>query len=64
VASVGWEADADTPGEGVLEIEFHSGGVYRYVDVPEAEYKRLIQAASVGRHFRQYILGAYEEEYG
>lgn len=42
--SVGYE-------NGVLEIEFHSGGVYQYYGVPEAVYIGLINASSHGSYF-------------
>ncbi len=39
----------------VMEIEFKSGGVYRYFGVPESIYVQLISAASHGRFFHAYI---------
>lgn len=38
-----------------LTIEFHSGGMYDYHDVTEAEHGHLIGAKSIGSHFHQHI---------
>lgn len=39
----------------VLEVEFTSGGVYRYHNVPEAEFRSMMSAPSVGGFFHQRI---------
>jgi hypothetical protein len=39
----------------VLEIEFNSGGVYQYFDVPEELYKELMTAPSHGTYFSRNI---------
>lgn len=39
----------------VLEIEFHSGGVYQYLNVPESMYQALLNAASKGAYFHGNI---------
>src|SRR5687768_2279843 len=44
----------------VLEIEFHSGSIYRYREVPLNAYAALIRADSKGRHFSRQIRGRYE----
>ncbi len=36
---------------GTLEIEFNSGSVYRYYDVPEPIYEQLMTAESKGGFF-------------
>lgn len=43
VAALGWEEDT-------LEVEFVSGHVYQYHDVPESEYQALLGADSIGKH--------------
>lgn len=53
--SVGYEVGAD-----VLEIEFHSGGVYRYFDVPQTTYQELLSARSHGSYFHQHVRGEYD----
>lgn len=55
LASVGYDADDET-----LEIEFHSGGVYRYADVPQAVYQELLSAQSHGSYFHENIRGEYD----
>lgn len=39
----------------ILEIEFHSGGIYQYNNVPEAIYSGLMNAPSHGKYFHQFI---------
>jgi hypothetical protein len=38
-----------------LEIQFVSGDIYRYLDVPEAVHKRLMRAESHGKFFNARI---------
>ena len=54
IRSIGYEESS-----GTLEVEFTSGSIYQYFDVPESEYKRLINAASKGRYFNQNIKESY-----
>ncbi len=44
----------------VLEIEFRSGGIYRYRDVTNEVFEALVNAESKGRYFSQHIRGRYE----
>ena len=39
----------------ILEIEFRSGAVYEYGDVPPTVYAALMAAASHGKYFNQFI---------
>jgi hypothetical protein len=55
IKSVGYQADGKT-----LEIEFQSGMVYRYGDVPLEVYEGLLQADSKGRYFNGEIRDCYE----
>ena len=54
IASIGFDEDSST-----LEIEFHSGAVYQYFDVPFAVYDGLIEAGSQGQYLAQHIKGQY-----
>ena len=54
IRSIGYEESS-----GTLEVEFTSGSIYQYFDVPESGYKRLINAASKGRYFNQNIKESY-----
>jgi hypothetical protein len=45
---------------GTLTIEFHSGGVYEYYNVPHSEYAGLMRASSHGRYFHAYIKDQYD----
>ena len=44
----------------VLEIEFRSGAVYRYREVPAEIYEGLLNAESKGGYFIRQIRGRYE----
>lgn len=46
IASVGYDKEAH-----ILEIEFHHGAIYQYVDVPEKVYEELISTPSIGAYF-------------
>jgi hypothetical protein len=54
IRSVGYD-----PAEQVLEIEFHSGGVYRYFGVPTTVHTALLRARSRGKYFEAHIKGVY-----
>ncbi len=44
----------------VLEIQFATGAVYRYLDVPLDLYQDLLDAPSHGRLFHDRIRGVFE----
>ncbi|HTV72773.1 MAG TPA: KTSC domain-containing protein [Candidatus Acidoferrales bacterium] len=50
IASAGYQAETQT-----LEIEFRSGQVYRYLEVPEEIYIGLMAAESAGGYFMRRI---------
>jgi hypothetical protein len=54
VASVGYEPSSMT-----LEVEFNSGAIYQYFDVPEVEYQNLMGAESVGKYLNQNIKNVF-----
>jgi hypothetical protein len=54
IASVGYDKDSST-----LEIEFASGGVYRYYGVPPSVHEALMAAGSHGRYFVGNIRNNY-----
>ena len=43
----------------IMEIEFQSGGVYKYYKVPEKVYNSLLSSNSAGKYFHTVI----EENY-
>ena len=43
----------------VLEIEFRSGAVYQYVDVPATVYEEFWKAESKGKYFNGEIRDEY-----
>ncbi len=52
--SVGYD-----PVNSVLEIEFNSGGVYQYFNVPASVYQALMSASSHGTYFHANIKDRY-----
>ncbi|MPN57190.1 hypothetical protein SDC9_204884 [bioreactor metagenome] len=52
--SVGYDGASMT-----LEIEFNSGGIYQYFNVPESIYNGLMNAPSHGKYFHQHIKDVY-----
>lgn len=38
-----------------LFVRFHSGGIYRYSQVPSSLYEGLLRASSHGTYFDRYI---------
>lgn len=54
VRSVGYDEHLRT-----LEVEFESGGVYRYADVSPEEHAALLEADSIGRYVNLEIKPHY-----
>jgi len=44
----------------VLEVEFQSGALYQYLDVPRVIFQKLLNAESKGRYFNHEIRDSYE----
>ncbi len=55
LSSVGYNSETET-----LEIEFHSGGVYQYFNVPKSIHTGLMNAGSKGSYHNQYIKNSYQ----
>jgi hypothetical protein len=49
------------PSISTLEIEFKSGAVWQYFDVPESVYYEMKSASSCGKFFHASIKGQYAE---
>lgn len=54
IASVGYDAPTRT-----LELEYTSGGVYRYLGVPPREHETLLRADSLGAYVNRRIKPRY-----
>jgi len=54
ISSIGYDEESNT-----LEVEFHSGAVYQYFDVPLNVYQGIIEASSKGQYLAQHIKGYY-----
>lgn len=54
VASIGYDEGTET-----LEVEFLSGSVYQYYNVPQNVYHQMTQAGSKGKFLNTYIKNAY-----
>lgn len=57
LVSVGYEKETQA-----LEVEFQSGNVYRYLNVPETMYQGLMTASSKGEYFHDHILKEFDFE--
>ena len=57
LASVGYDVKLR-----LLEIEFHSGAIYRYLEVPEEIFRRLLAAESKGQFFGAAIRDKFRSE--
>lgn len=58
IAAIGYDPEAQ-----VLEVEFKTGKVYQYFEVPAVEYSALVMAESVGRQFNKAIKGSYRYQF-
>jgi len=56
IRSVGYD-----PGSSTLQVEFSSGSVCQYLNVPKDEYEGLMRASSKGRYFNTNIKGEYQD---
>ena len=56
IASIGYEADTS-----ILEVEFNSGAIWQYYDVPESIYYDMTNSGSLGKFFHSNIKGHYRE---
>ena len=54
IARISYEKSSST-----LEIEFHSGAVYQYFDIPLNIYQEFMGAGSKGQYFAAHIKGYY-----
>jgi hypothetical protein len=55
--SIGYDASTRE-----LDVEFHSGAVYRYFEVPPRAYAAILAAPSIGRHLNTYVRDSYRFE--
>ena len=55
VKSLGYEASTKT-----LEVEFNSGAIYQYMEVPASVFTDLMRASSHGSFLNRHIRGHYE----
>ncbi|NIG73551.1 KTSC domain-containing protein [Klebsiella sp. Ap-873] len=54
IHSVGYDHTSNT-----LEIAFHNGSIYQYMQVPNAIPLGLLSAGSKGQYFNQHIKNVY-----
>jgi hypothetical protein len=55
IAAVGYDPNTET-----MRVQFHKTGTYEYAGVPQSEFDVMMQSASIGSHFSQFIKGTYE----
>jgi len=54
LVSAGYDPDSER-----LEIEFKSGAIYEYYNVPPFMHERMMQAGSIGTFFNAEIKNSY-----
>lgn len=54
INSIGYDEKNKT-----LEIEFHSGGIYQYLNVEKELYDNIMSASSKGGFFHRFIKDKY-----
>ena len=54
IRAIGYDTDNQ-----ILEIEFNSGSVYDYANVPQGEYDGIMSADSKGKYFHANIKNRY-----
>ncbi len=59
VASSNLRAVGYDPETKILEVEFQSGSLYQYAEVPEEVYRALMNASSHGQYYNQNIKNIY-----
>jgi hypothetical protein len=59
-SSMVWAVDYDPKTE-CLEVAFKRTGVFRYEEVPAAEYRAMMKSNSIGSYLRSCIIGVYPE---
>lgn len=55
VRSIGYDARNNR-----MRVKFTDGSLYSYANVPEKVYNKLLDAESIGRFMREYVIGVYE----
>ncbi len=56
IISIGYDPETST-----LELEFNSGAVWQYYDVPESVFHDMRNSGSLGKYFHANIRGQYRE---
>ncbi len=59
VSSTNIRAIGYDPNSQILEVEFNSGLVYQYMDVPQGVYEAMMAADSKGTYLNSNIKGRY-----
>ena len=54
IRSIGYDSQS-----AILEVEFTSGDVYQYFNIPEHLYRGLMSASSKGQFLNDYIRNSY-----
>lgn len=54
IASVGYD-----PAERAMQVQFKSGGLWRYTGVPQSVYDALLSAESIGKYFHGSVRTAF-----
>ena len=56
VYAVGYDRETNE-----LEVVFRRGGIWKYEDVPEREYRNMMKSGSIGSYMRSCIIDMYPD---
>lgn len=63
VKRIGWKAnfkrDSESQPRNILRVEFKSGFIYDYLDVPDFVHRELMKADSKGSYINRKIINRY-----
>ncbi|WP_027633369.1 KTSC domain-containing protein [Clostridium hydrogeniformans] len=55
IYSIGYDSYSKT-----LEVQFHTGSIYQYYNVPQSVYSGIMSASSHGSYLHNYVKGVYQ----
>jgi len=57
IKSIGYDEETR-----IMEVEFHSGGIYQYKNVGKEVFTSFMESESKGSYFHQYVKGTFQCE--
>jgi len=61
ILGAGWTSTSEVdPDLGTMQVLFRNGGLYEYMDVPYAEFRKFVDAPSSGKFLNERIKPVYK----